>query len=104
MGATDATRSSMGVTTDRIPLKSGTFATPASQRGRRYFIRSGRWLQAAYVCIDVFFVACDAFIASAIRYDSWFGISALMHTIRLQGPWAIDQPGKFYLSFLLLYV
>lgn len=104
MGATDATRSSMGVATGRISLDADTSATVTRQRGRRYFIRSGRWLQAAYVCIDIFFVTCDAFIASAIRYDSWFGIAALMHTIHLQGFRAIDQPSKFYLSFLLLYV
>lgn len=104
MGATDATRSSMGVAGSRIALDREAFTTSARQRPRRFFIRSGRWLQAAYVCIDVLFVTCDAFIASAIRYDSWFGIGALMHTIRVQGLWAIDQPSKFYLSFLLLYV
>ena len=103
MAATDATRSSIDLSSGRIPLEPETFATTPQAR-RRYFIRSGRWLQAVYVCIDVFFVVCDALIASVIRYGSWFGIGALLHTIHLEGPWAIDQPRNFYLSFLLLYV
>ena len=104
MGATDATRSSMGVSAGRIPLERDAFLAPAQQSRRRYFIRSGRWLQAAYVCIDIVLVACNSVIASAIRYDSWFGLGSLLRTVRSEGLWAISQPTKFYLSFLLLYV
>lgn len=102
MSATDTTPSHIGHA-GRSSFNVARSHAPTREK-RRYVIPSGRWLQAAYVVIDASFVACDALLASVIRYGDKFGVAITWRLIRLGGLRALDEPAKLYLSLLMLYV